>query len=682
MSVDLPSQSPNFQRRALLKAGALVPALGTSAWLTACGGSDDDATVAPPSPDTRVSSFSLVVLPDTQFYSRYTSEETGNQFFKRYGSTPFLAQTQWIVDNAAALKIPFVIHVGDIVDQVNKPQQWQVANEAMQVLESKNIPYSVLAGNHDVLRDIGYNGDQSVGTDAQRDLTKEPYLKWFGPDRAMRQKTFGGRDPSGFHEYHIFKAEEQEFLVLALSWRVSDPGLAWANDVLHQHPTLPVILVNHELLSIDKDAVSPLEVAYGKMLWRELISKNDQIFMTVNGHYHGSAHLVKTNDFGNPVHEMVVDYQMAYQGGNGLMRLYEFDLTRNEIRALSFSPWVRIKPKDSLNEFDSVMLRDANNEFTIPIDFAKRFARFAPKFKAAAPSALPLSTAATAMMLEGFDAPPKPPAKPATGPEDYPHVAETLAHWRFIGGVAGSPVAEGHVIADASGRGMALKRGALNVPAGNTALAGDLVWTDDHHHLSAAPGSIHFSRSEENRLSYFLTDMAATLNRETFATTGYTIEAFIKIDKTWTTANAWMNIMTRGGWNQNFPGFKGDKESPPMLFAISNLREVQFEVVPQLPAPTSARANWSGEVMTDSWLHIAVVNDPVAKETTMYVEGAPILRNTIDTAGLATQDLPWVVGAGYSDGEGPNGGFLGSIGEVRLVAKPLPPAQWLTARAA
>ena len=67
------------------------------------------------------------------------------------------------------------------------------------------------------------------------------------------------------------------------------------------------------------------------MLWEKLIRKNDQIFMTLNGHYHG-ARLTKTNDFGNPVEEMVVDYQMAYQGGNGLMRLYEFDLTHNEIR--------------------------------------------------------------------------------------------------------------------------------------------------------------------------------------------------------------------------------------------------------------------------------------------------------------------------------------------------------------
>lgn len=370
------------RRRQVVLAGALA----STGLLTACG-SDNDADPAPAPPaappvppappvPATISSFGLVVLPDTQFYSRYASEETGNQFARRYGSTPYAAQTQWIADNAAAFRIPFVIHVGDIVDQVKKPQQWEVADKAMKILEDKAVPYSVLAGNHDVLSDVGYETDRVGGTDAGRDLAAEPYLKWFGTERARRQATFGGRDPSGFHEYHVFQAEGQRFLVLSLSWRASDAGIAWAREVLRANPTLPAILVNHQLIAIANDGVQPLEVDYGLMLWERLIRDQDQIFMTVNGHHHGAARLTKTNTFGNAVEEMVVDYQMAYQGGNGLLRFYEFDLTNNEIRALSFSPWVKGKPQATLNEFDQIMLKDANNEFTVKMDFAKRFARF------------------------------------------------------------------------------------------------------------------------------------------------------------------------------------------------------------------------------------------------------------------------------------------------------------------
>ena len=57
--------------------------------------------------------FTLVVLPDTQYYSSVVP-----------GHLP--AQTSWIVANAQRLHIPYVFHLGDIVDQ-NTPLEWQRA---------------------------------------------------------------------------------------------------------------------------------------------------------------------------------------------------------------------------------------------------------------------------------------------------------------------------------------------------------------------------------------------------------------------------------------------------------------------------------------------------------------------------------------------------------------------------
>ena len=42
--------------------------------------------------------------------------------------------------------------------------------------------------------------------------------------------------------------------------------------------------------------------------------------------------------------------------------------------------------------------------------------------------------------------------KPAVDAEDYPKVANTLAHWRFFGGVAGQPVKVGETVADVTVR--------------------------------------------------------------------------------------------------------------------------------------------------------------------------------------------------------------------------------------
>lgn len=678
-------------RRNVVKWGTMLSALGLSGALAACD--DGGVTLPGPAPTptptgpTQISSFGLAILPDTQFYSRYATAGTGNQFKRLYGSEPYLAQTQWLAKNAKALKIPFVIHVGDVVDQVGVEEQWQVADTAMKVLEDAKLPYSVLAGNHDVRSDQGYDPSApDRGTDADRDLANEPYLKWFPAERAKRQASFGGRDTSGFHEYHIFEAEGQKFLVLALSWRVSQAGLVWAQNVLRAHPELPCILVNHELLAIANDGVSPLEVDYGKMLWEKLIRQNDQIFMTVNGHFHGSSRLIKKNDFGNDVLEMVVDYQMAYQGGNGLMRFYEFDLTNNRILASSFSPWVPQKPKETLNGFDQAILTEDNQQFTVPLNFAQRFKRFAPNFKAATPSNASLTLAATGMITNGFTPVPAPEAKPAANAEDYAKVAGTTAHWRFYGGTKGNAVPAGQVIADASGNNNPLVRGPIALPAGNAAQEADLVWSDDHHHLSAAPGSVVFrNTSNAPRLSYFWTDVAAQMNDDAFET-GYTIEAFVKIAADWTAANnAWMNIMTRGGRRDGIPGWGGSYgDSPPVQFAVSNLREIQWEVasITATPGQVRSRTAWSGEILVDRWMHIALVNDPATRIITMYIEGAPVLRNPVDALGLPNLGQRWVVGAGASNLNSPGGGFLGAIGEIRIVPKPLGPTEWLTARAA
>ncbi|RZJ61677.1 MAG: modulator protein [Acidovorax sp.] len=673
-------------RRGLLRGGlaALLPT-GSAALLAGCGGGSEDAAAAPSADAALGSRFALAVLPDTQFYSRYATSAENTQFSRKFGSEPFMAQTSWAAANARELNIPFLVHLGDVVDQVSKPDQWKVADQAMRVLEAAKLPYSILAGNHDVLDDRDYvdASSQASGTDAQRTLAKEPYLQWFGTSRAKQQPTFGGRDPSGFHEYHVFTAEQQQFMVLSLSWRVSDDGIAWARKVISDHKTLPVILVNHQLLNIATDAVSPMETPYGQMLWARLIRDNDQIFMTLNGHHHGAARLTKTNDFGNVVEEMVVDYQMAYQGGNGQMRLYEFDLTHNTIDVLSFSPWVVQKPRDTLTQFDQAVLPGANEGFRISMDFKRRFARFNPGFKAGAAERKPIIEQARKTLLAGYTEPVAPVQKEPTGPNDYVKVASTVAHWRFFGGVAGQPVPVGYVVADETGANP-VRREALNIDGVKGATLGDLVWAADRHRLSAAPGSVRFLNTNKDtpRMSYFVTEKTAALNQQTF-TNGFTVEAFLKIDRDWSRAlHAWMNLLTRAGQRGTVAGFSGDDpEATPVLFAISSLKEVQWEIVPAHAGTRSPQASWSGEILVDRWVHVAIVGNPAKGETTMYVEGAPVLRNSGDASGIATAGatMQWMVGAGSWDGQRADG-FFGQLGEIRLAAAPLPSTQWLTAR--
>ncbi|MCR5868673.1 LamG-like jellyroll fold domain-containing protein [Aquincola sp. J276] len=661
-------------RRSMLRGAA-----GLSAWAAGNGLMGNAQAAAP----AAVTSFAIAVLPDTQFYARYATPEEGQQFQTYYGSTPFAAQTEWIARHAAAYNIPFVIHLGDVVDQQNKPNQWRVADAAMQVLENAGVPYSILAGNHDVINDFDYRvpADQGFGTDAQRNLSSEPYLQWFPRQRAARQATFRERDPSGFHECHVFQAHGISFMVLSLSWRISDAGIAWARSVIARHPTLPVILSNHQLLNIAADGSSPQETEYGRMLWDKLIRDNDQIFMTLNGHHHGAAHLRKFNDFGNEVHQMVVDYQMDYQGGNAMMRLYEVDFTGNRIDVMSFSPWVVAKPKNKLNQFDFAELTQPNQRFSIPVNFKKRFAgflRWRPVPSTTGASILPR---VRSELLAGYVEPVPPAVRPPADANDFPLVADAYAHWRVPAGIhEGKVVQVGEALPDVAG-GHDMTRVALRPQAS----LGDVVWSTDRHYLSSAPGSVRFLNTDKTvgRLNAFLTAAGSSLNGRSFWT-GYTFEAFVKIPADWdANKHRWGNLLGRQGNRGNVPGgFRGgDPEASSVLFAISSLREVQWEVVPASNSQ-QAQTNWSGELIRDTWYHVAIVNDPATATTTMYIEGAPVLRNVANAAtGTRSQNppQPWILGAGWWDGV-LDDGFYGWIGELRIVPRPIPAAQWLTAR--
>lgn len=91
-------------------------------------------------------SFSLVALPDTQYYSSGTSSGTPTMFY---------SQTQWIVNNQAIRNIAYATHLGDIVNTYSTGAEWEIAGKttdpkgALTRLDDAGIPYGLTIGNHD-----------------------------------------------------------------------------------------------------------------------------------------------------------------------------------------------------------------------------------------------------------------------------------------------------------------------------------------------------------------------------------------------------------------------------------------------------------------------------------------------------------------------------------------------------
>jgi hypothetical protein len=125
------------------------------------------------------------------------------------------------------------------------------------------------------------------------------------------------------------------------------PG-RWRPDP-DRHPKLPVILTTHELAFADDQGEVHLS-DFGRHLWDDLIARNDQIFLTLNGHFWPPGRTTLTNAAGHDVHLHITNYQDRFYGGGAMIRLYRFDLARQRIDVSTFSPYFSGLPERQRDE--------------------------------------------------------------------------------------------------------------------------------------------------------------------------------------------------------------------------------------------------------------------------------------------------------------------------------------------
>ena len=648
----------SISRRLFVQAGAMVTLAGVAVqrgWPANAAPYTKDGTV-----DGRLGARGCIaLLPDTQFYSRY-GVESADLFAKQYPGlpNPYDCQTQWIVDHTADYHIAMTHHLGDVCDQSGEghEDQYVVADRAMKILDDAKVSYSVIPGNHDVADDFHY------------------YRTWFPKDRQAHSPSFREMGPSGMSNWHEFTVAGVPMMAVNVPWGSDGADLDWAESVLNAHPTVPTIITTHQIIDISPDGTA-LSTSFGQRLWDRLINHHNQVFLTVNGHHHGATNRIVTNAAGQPVFQQLLDYQMAYQGGNGLMALMEFDFTHNQLCQTAFSPWVPLKGERA-NSLDRALLTGSGDTWVTSFDFASRFASFDADFHPTGEVPAATTTLRAQLRKEFTPIAALPLVKPAND-ADYPKLPGTVAHWR--------PTEQDGTLVerDISGNGndMALKRAGI--------LTNAAALVTDHMTYSSAEHAVHFIPRAKHVFAYFATAKDAPVNKERFEQ-GYTFETFIKIDKDYGSGNYWGAFVCRGGRRGDLPNFTvagadtDDLEEPPLSGAISSLKEVQWAFTDTAKVGNGYSV-WSGDVDLDKWYHLVVVDDPREGSVVMYIDGVPMLRNQYGTAGRAHgingfDDRPWIIGGSIYDNI-MDTGFFGTIGETRLVDHPTTPAQWLTARA-
>jgi hypothetical protein len=298
----------------------------------------------------------FVLQPDTQYYSA------------SYPGT-YDAQTQWVVDNKVSKNIAYVFHEGDLTDGNSIPE-WTNAQESMGRLDSAQIPYLVVPGNHD----FDYMGGTATAN----------FSQYFSPTRflaggATLMPTFAGVKDAGKmdNNYHKFTACGIDWLAIGVEFGPRADTISWLNTLVSQNPDRRVIIVTHGYMYNDesRQGSNPGHVwlpgagGYtGQQMWDSFVKLHQNIMFVFSGHVvqgcpstcdpqvaqggqWGSSTLISTGNYGNKVYQFYVNYQFFQAGGEGFLRYLTLDPVAKTVTAKTYSPTYNCFLVDTQNDF-------------------------------------------------------------------------------------------------------------------------------------------------------------------------------------------------------------------------------------------------------------------------------------------------------------------------------------------
>lgn len=285
--------------------------------------------------------YSFMLIGDTQIVTEYHVDE----FPKIY---------DYVLDNAESKKVAHVFGLGDITNSC-KSYEWGLAKENIYRMNGV-VPYSIIRGNHDA----------KDSEDPQRFYDKifglgTPYENQFID---YYEGIVGGETRNTVHE---FSAGELDYLVVALDLLPDDNVLAWANEVVANHPNHNVIVTTHDYLT-DFGKFRYDNTKYGREnngedIWNKFIKKHANITMVFCGHVSTDdiAPSVLTGDNGNQVTQFMVNPQSidAVIGPSGMVANFYFSADGKTISV----EWYSTTQKKYFKE---------RNNFTVQVNTIER----------------------------------------------------------------------------------------------------------------------------------------------------------------------------------------------------------------------------------------------------------------------------------------------------------------------
>lgn len=295
----------------------------------------------------------LLWITDPQHYTKFSDLNTFYDQIYQYAAKEYLKGN-----------IGYLINTGDLVDDAPSsplaPNQWEIADKAINYAENMGVPSGVVTGNHD------------TGNFPSMDYSL--FSQYFGADRYRTQPYYGGSLNNNACHYDLVTIGNHDLVVIYLGYGVeaTPETIAWANQILQRYSHRNAIICTHQYLSATTGGYDTNSRA--KEIYNEIVLPNENVKLVLCGHNHGSIKLEK-KIANRVVYEILSDYQFIqlmpnsyyngnrhYQGsvqdcnGEGYLRSMTF--LGNLVKTKTFSPVTGGK-----NPFG---MRD---EFEITLDF-------------------------------------------------------------------------------------------------------------------------------------------------------------------------------------------------------------------------------------------------------------------------------------------------------------------------
>ncbi|MBR5449361.1 MAG: hypothetical protein IKV43_05155, partial [Clostridia bacterium] len=330
---------------------AMVPVLALSASAAEYAETADWLNTNPNAPTDYA--FSLAIVGDTQILVEQDANSRADE--DPSNDTNYTASIyNWIVANAEAKKMQYVLGLGDIT-QYDTDAEWEVAKAAITKMNGV-VPYTLVKGA------------------APHDGASQ-FDKYFAGETAFTSTIDGYyAEGSVLNTYSTFTVGEVDYLILALDFAATDPVLEWAGSVISsdEYKNHRVIITTHCYLWRDGKPVDqsvpttalPDKPEYtsddkynnGDEMWDKFVSKYENIHMILSGHFESNDIIAsqRVGDHGNVVTQMMInpqgfDYKSKYE--TGMVAMLYFSADGNDVSVEYISTYRNQFYKTS-NQFD------------------------------------------------------------------------------------------------------------------------------------------------------------------------------------------------------------------------------------------------------------------------------------------------------------------------------------------